>query len=65
MPPSLPIKLVFLSPPALLAPLTGGAAAAVARTMGPQLRAASPAVGTPTAGTSSFPRPREPGRGAD
>lgn len=56
VPPSLPIKLVFLSPPALPALRTGGAAAA-ARTMGPRLPAAGTgpgtAVGTPAAGTSA------------
>lgn len=61
--PSLPIKLVFLSPPALPAPLTGGAAAAAARTMGPRV----PAPGTgrrhrrtgPCRRHSFLPRPLE------
>lgn len=64
MPPSLPIKLVFLSPPALLAPRTGGAAVS-ARTMGPWLPAAGTgpctAVGTPAAGTSTSPVPSRTG----
>lgn len=63
MAPSLPIKLVFLSPPALPAPLTGGAAAAAARTMGPRV----PAPGTgrrhrrtgPCRRHSFLPRPLE------
>lgn len=62
-PPSLPIKLVFLSPPALPAPRTGGAVAA--RTMEPQLPIAgtSPgiAVGTPAAGNSSSSVPSKTG----
>lgn len=59
MAPSLPIKLVFLSPPALPAPLTGGAAAAAARTMG---RIPAPGTGprhrrrAPCRGHSYFPR---------
>lgn len=63
VPPSLPIKLVFLSPPALPAPRTGGAAAV--RTMGPRLPAAGTrpgtAVGTPAAGTSTSPVPSRTG----
>lgn len=53
--PSLPIKLVFLSPPALPAPLTGGAAAAAARTMGPRVPAVGTAVRAPATGTRTSP----------
>lgn len=58
MAPSLPIKLVFLSPPALLSPFTGGAAAAAARTMGLRVpagyRLPAPPYG-PCRGRSYFP----------
>lgn len=57
VPPSLPIKVVFLSPPALPALRTGGAAAAAARTMGPRLPAAR-------TGHRHRPRARDRGTGA-